>query len=215
MSSSSESEFSPFHSSVNRIPSIRRLTRGLRISGDQGYLSDHPAQPQSEISKDALSGSISVSITVETPLILGEQEKEASDITNSKRKPRTSIIRPIVVNDEVYVPPTSIKGMISSAYEAVTNSRYRVFGKHNSPLTYRIDPATSTSLMPVRILRTPRGETVVELLDGSHCNKSEILNDERSIPVITAASLYDGTTEGITLSAATNPQKAHRPIPGS
>lgn len=215
MSANTESEFGPFHSSVNKIPSTRRTTRSLSLSNNLNYLSDHAAQPQSEISKDALSGSISVAITTETPLILGEQERENPNKKISKQKRCTNIIRPITVDDELYVPPTSIKGMISSAYEAVTNSRYRLFGKYDSPLTYRIDPATSTSLMPVRVLRTPQGETFVELLDGSHYYKNEISDGERIIPVVTAASLYNGTTEGITLKATTKSQKANRPTPGS
>jgi hypothetical protein len=38
-----------------------------------------------------------------------------------------------------YIPSTALKGMLSSAYEAITNSRYRVFKKtqHNQRLGYR------------------------------------------------------------------------------
>jgi len=56
-----------------------------------------------------------------------------------------------------------IKGMISNAYERLTASRFRVFGEHNTTLTYRADPAAALGLVPVRLddnydLGTHRGK---------------------------------------------------------
>lgn len=45
-----------------------------------------------------------------------------------------------------HIPATALKGMISSAYECITNSRFRVFSKeHENPLTYRSDRVRKVS----------------------------------------------------------------------
>lgn len=214
MSNTNANQFTPFHSSVNRIPSSRVETAKQSKRSDSEYLSDHSPQELSEIRQDTLSGSISVELTVETPLIIGEQRPQEDQKRNSEDKPRVKTISPITVNNEVYVPPTSIKGMISSAYEAVTNSRFRLFGKYDKPLTYRFDPATAARLTPVRIGKTSGGKVLIQLLDGSSSRNKQIFRGEPPVPVVMSASLYDDSTEGITFSENTNHQQSHFPSPG-
>lgn len=215
MSDTNNRDFTEFHSSVNRIPAIRYDTTHRSESDNSDYLSDHAPQTLSEIRQDTLSGSISVQLTVETPLILGEQQPK----TNQAQKPEdercTKIITPVDANDELYIPPTSIKGMISNAYEAVTNSRFRLFGQHNKPLTYRIDPATSAKLVPVRIQRTSKKNTFIQLLDGSSSSDTEFQRNNPTTPLAMAASLYDGSTPGISLTEPSQTTHNHRPIPGN
>lgn len=216
MSTSNSYEFTPFHSSVNRIPSIRAHTSKLSPSHELHFLRDQTPEPISEINQEQLSGSISVRATVETPLITGSQQRPKTQTTKSGNTREITTIRPYIVDDKTFIPPTMFKGMLSNAFEALTNSRYRIFDEHNAPLTYRIDPATSASLMPVRINHSDSGEVFIDLLDGSHSHRNSISDTNREIPVVLAASLYDGTTSGITLMEHHPQSSRHsRPLPGS
>lgn len=97
MSNTNANQFTPFHSSVNRIPSSRVETAKQSKRDDSEYLSDHSPQELSEIRQDTLSGSISVELTVETPLIIGEQRPQEDQKRNSEDKPRVKTISPITV----------------------------------------------------------------------------------------------------------------------
>lgn len=73
-----------------------------------------------------------------------------------------------------------IKGMISNAYERLTASRFRVFGDHNTTLTYRADPAAALGLVPVRLddnydLGTHRGKL---LYGPEHALYAKLLTHE-------------------------------------
>lgn len=146
MSTSNSYEFTPFHSSVNRIPSIRAQTIKLSPSHKWYFLRDQTPEPISEISQEQISGSISVRATVETPLITGSQERAKTQTIKSGNTREITTIRPYIVDDRTFISSTMFKGMISNAFEALTNSRYRIFDEHDAPLTYRIDPATSVAL---------------------------------------------------------------------
>lgn len=91
------------------------------------------------------SGKISVTLTTKTPLLI----PDAANLTE-KDGHKTYDIR--MVNGKPYLPPTSIKGMLRSAYEAVTNSRLSIFSKkHESRLFYRMGAGDGLSLVPARI----------------------------------------------------------------
>lgn len=215
MSTSNSYEFTPFHSSVNKIPSIRAQTSKLSPAHKLHFLRDQTPEPISEISQEQLSGSISVRATVETPLITGNQQRAKTLTTKSGNTREISTIGPCIVDDRTFISPTMFKGMLSNAFEALTNSRYRIFDEHNVPLTYRIDPATSASLMPVRINHSDSGEVFIDLLDGSHSHRNSVPEANRDIPIALPASLYDGTTSGITLREHPQASRHSRPTPGS
>ena len=215
MSTSNSYEFTPFHSSVNRIPSIRAQTSKLSPSHRLRFLRDQTPEPISEISQEQLSGSISVRATVETPLITGSQQRAKTQSSKSGSTRQITTIRPYMVNNKTFISPTMFKGMISNAFEALTNSRYRIFDKHNAPLTYRIDPTTSVSLMPVRVTHSDTGEAFIDLLDGSHSHRNSVFEANREVPIALAASLYDGTTSGITLEEHPQASRHSRPMPGA
>jgi len=108
-----------------------------------------------------------------TALIFGNQKK-------SKGKP-TEISIPIdPTTGNPFISPTMIKGMISNAYERLTASRFRVFGDHNTTLTYRADPAAALGLVPVRLddnydLGTHRGKL---LYGPEHALYAKLLTHE-------------------------------------
>ena len=189
MSDTNANEFTSFHSSVNRIPSIRTRTSKIPKSHKWGFLGDQTPDPISEVTHEQLSGSISVTATVETPLIIGSVQRTKTQATKSNPSREIKTLSPHIVDDKTFIPPTMFKGMLSNAFEALTNSRYRMFDPHNTPLTYRIDPATSTSLMPVRIVHSENEQTTIEILDGSHSYRNYVADGNREIPITLPASL--------------------------
>jgi CRISPR-associated protein (TIGR03986 family) len=65
-----------------------------------------------------------------------------------------------------YLPPTSVKGMLRVAYEAVTNSRLAVFAGHKDRLADRMPARDGLTLVPARIVVVAGVETI-DLLPGN------------------------------------------------
>lgn len=170
-------DFQPFHSAVNRIPVPRDKTIGSARRGalSRDLFGEHAAPTLDHLREDTCSGSIDLCMTVHTPLVFGEQHE------NDVSLPRDA-------EENVVLPPTMVKGMVSRAYEILTASRFRVFDGHAEPLTYRADPAMVNGLVPGRILRTSfttsdgqeHARYEVEILDGeSECNGEPKKNGAR------------------------------------
>ena len=120
------------------------------------FLSDRLPTPLDHLGIDTYSGSLRLTVEVMTALIFGNQNK-------SKGKPAEISVPIDPTTGHPFISPTMIKGMISNAYERLTASRFRVFGEHNTTLTYRADPAAALGLVPVRLddnydLGTHRGK---------------------------------------------------------
>jgi len=168
-------DFEPFHSAVNRIPVLRESGERLANAGvlPQGLFKDYKAPGHDRLYADRWSGSIDLEMIVRTPLVFGQQT-----IEHEGGKERHFIDLPMD-GDNLVVPPTMVKGMISRAYETLTCSRFRVFGDaenrsgrrrikndHSELLTYRADPAAANNLLPGRVLEQENGGLAVEILDG-------------------------------------------------
>lgn len=189
-SNNQKPKYTSFHSSVNCIPiprtSIQRPVENSAKGGAQSgtvypnlpenitaFLSDKLPTPLDHLGIDTYSGSLRLTIEVMTALIFGNQKK-------SKGKP-TEISIPIdPTTGNPFISPTMIKGMISNAYERLTASRFRVFGDHNTTLTYRADPAAALGLVPVRLddnydLGTHRGKL---LYGPEHALYAKLLTHE-------------------------------------
>lgn len=108
------------------------------------FLSDRLPTPLDHLGIDTYSGSLRLTVEVMTALIFGNQNK-------SKGKPAEISVPIDPTTGHPFISPTMIKGMISNAYERLTASRFRVFGEHNTTLTYRADPAAALGLVPVRL----------------------------------------------------------------
>jgi CRISPR-associated protein (TIGR03986 family) len=130
-----------FHNPYNFIPAIPR-----------GHLSaDHPLGDSTPVGHgiyhpDRWSGTIAVELTTMTPLLIPDAAK--AEGINDEHK-----IYPIRVGPDgrPYLPPTSIKGMLRAAYEAITNSRLSIFEKHSDRLFYRMTAADGLSLIPAMV----------------------------------------------------------------
>ena len=94
---------------------------------------------------DNWSGRISVELTTVTPLLIPDQSAEDSNGHKSFGIRTDDAGAP-------YLPPTSLKGALRAAYEAVTNSRMGVWSKsHDLRLAFRLPADSALGLIPVRI----------------------------------------------------------------
>lgn len=150
-----------FHNPYNFVPALPRPTETL------GELGDHEPSGHDRFIADKLSGKLSVKMTVETPLLLldtakVEVEKYGQKATDIHKK------FPVRVgaNGKPEINPTAIKGMLRSAYEAVTNSRLSVFQKHDERLAFRMDAKEGIYIVPARIERQGDNQQIV-LCPGS------------------------------------------------
>lgn len=168
--------FTPFHSAVNRIPVLRESACKLASRGvfpsdlfcDGRASSDKRAVGHDHLDPKRWSGSIDLEMTVRTPLVFGEQTT-----TGEGRDERHFVDLPLDDDDNLVIPPTMVKGMVSRAFETLTCSRFRVFGgvadaaePHSELLTYRADPAAANELVPGRVCEGSDGGLAVEILDG-------------------------------------------------
>ncbi len=151
-----------FHNPYNFIPAIPR-DAVIGDLGDDEPVGHHTYHP------NRFSGVIRVRMTAHTPLLLPDaarmveydQDQPALGI---KREHKSYPVR-VDVEGKPYIPPTSIKGMLRSAYEAVTNSRMAVFAGHEDRLADRMPARDGLSLVPARIVVANGAETI-ELLPG-------------------------------------------------
>lgn len=108
--------------------------------------------------RDRWSGTIGVTLTTQTPLLIPDaataRDSDGHKYYDLRRTP----------DGKPYLPPTEIKGMLRTAYEIVTNSRYSVFVEHQDRLAYRIN-AKGVDLIPARVER--KGDKLyLRLMEG-------------------------------------------------
>jgi CRISPR-associated protein (TIGR03986 family) len=128
-----------FHNPYNFVPA---LPRG-QVTGELG---DCKPAGHGRYLPDKWTGRIAVNLTTVTPLLI----PDASEMTEDQNGHKTFPMR-IGADGKPYLPPTSLKGMLRSAYEAVTNSRLSVLEEHNQLLGYRLPAKTGIEMVPARI----------------------------------------------------------------
>ena len=149
-----------FHSAVNRIPRLPEKARTMDPRNAHDIYSIHAAATLDHLHLEHLSGYFDLELVAHSPLLIGEQTEDSA---------KNHWLKVQKVNGEPFISPTMIKGLLSTAYERITSSRFRIFDTdtHSAHLTYRTDPSQSLSLVPVRYT----GET-----DEQERLKFEILN---------------------------------------
>ncbi len=181
-----------FHSAVNRIPVLRRSAQYFVAEGalPKDVFDDGKAPGHDRLADEGWSGTIDLEMKVRTPLVFGNQYKEdaegnrikESDATERIPGSRNVIEVPMDGSGRPFVSPTMVKGMVSRAYETLTASRFRVFGEHRDPLTYRVDPSQANQLFPARVCRDEAGNLAVEILNGKgEKNEMALLVDSLNI----------------------------------
>lgn len=138
-----------FHNPYNFIPALPRenLDFGLKDGEPVGH--DH-------YHDNLWSGRIAVTLTTVTPLLIPDAAK-ATEVEGTADHYSYPLRR---VDGKPYLPPTSIKGMLRSAYEAVTNSRFSIFN-HPDRLAYRME---ARNYQPARVETNVEGKLVLKVL---------------------------------------------------
>ncbi|MFO0878144.1 MAG: TIGR03986 family CRISPR-associated RAMP protein [Gemmataceae bacterium] len=143
-----------FHNPYNFVPAPPRKVNHPEL-GDRKPVGHH------RYHADRVSGVIRVTMTVKTPLLL----PDAGAAINGKDDHKTFPDR-LDADGKPLVAPTGIKGMLRSAYEAVTNSRMAVFAEHGERLADRMPARDGLALVPARIVAS-NGSEAIELLPGN------------------------------------------------
>ena len=128
-----------FHNPYNFVPAIPRKSA-------TGELADREPIGHDRYYPNHLSGKLTVKMTVETPLVVLDTARMTYESTN---KHKSYPVR--IENGKPFINPTAVKGMLRSAYEAVTNSRMSVFTKHEDRLAFRPEAGQGAFVVPVRI----------------------------------------------------------------
>ncbi len=183
-------DFQPFHCAANRIPVLRYSTRRLaeRRPNLWDITGDGPIAGHDHLQPGRYSGTMELEMTVCSPLVTGEQSTEK--ISSGSREQHYVDVK--YVDGKVFISPTAIKGMLSRAYEHFTASRFRVFGEHKEPLTYRGDAASALNLVPIRVVAlNADGSFEAELLRGDTLVSADYKEGKHTYPTMRAAALQD------------------------
>lgn len=108
------------------------------------------------LQKDLWTGHLPIKLTTVTPLVLPKTEGEERLSTEHQTYDTLD-----------HLPESSLRGMLRSAYEAVTNSRYGCF-RNDDRLAYRMRPQEALKLIPAVIENgNGAGELVARLCPGT------------------------------------------------
>ncbi len=116
-----------------------------KFAGDFNPL-EHPCGKEynldhATLKDDLWTGHIPIKLTTVTPLVLLKDDGRERKATDPQKYD---------VHDRI--PESSLRGMLRSAYETVTNSRYACFGRdHEKRLAYRMDTREALQLVPTII----------------------------------------------------------------
>ena len=150
-----------YHNPYNFIPAPQRH----QVTGELG---DRPPTGHHRYHERHYSGRIGVRLEVVTPLLLPDAAHAQADQQDHRRYP----VR-LGLDGRPYLPPTSVKGMLRAAYEAVTNSRLGVFTGHDARLGYRAATGSGATAIPAQVtadgnhIKLFLGTRTIENLDDS------------------------------------------------
>ncbi len=130
-----------FHNPYNFIPAPPR-------NMSDPDLGDHKPVWQDRFYADRITGRIRVQMEAATPLLVPDPYTCREDETDHKTF--RLLLDP---EGKPLIPSSSIRGMLRSAYEAVTNSRFGRFPQrdHAKRLAYRMEAREGLQLIPARI----------------------------------------------------------------
>ncbi len=140
-----------FHNPYNFVPALPR-------NNVTGELGDRSPISHDRYAADHWSGHLQIKLVTQTPLIIPAASPSLSE---DKHKHPTYGIRQLT-DKHPYLPPTSIKGMLRSSYEMITNSRLSIFAGHVDRLAYR-SPATDQNIYPA-IVEVNHDKKVLKIL---------------------------------------------------
>ena len=130
-----------FHNPYNFVPLTPR-------EGMAGELGDGPPKSHDRYHSDAYTGNVVVKMTTVTPLLLPDTRPGEVQEDDSRHK----TYNVLQLGGQPYLPSSSVRGMLRSAYEAATNSRLGVFAGHDRRLGMRLRASSGLALVPARVI---------------------------------------------------------------
>ena len=130
-----------WHHAYNGVPT----TRKHRKNGKNGLGGDYTPVRHDHLLPNGLSGELHVSIKVASPTVPGQRTAKGQVVVSS----RSGAVGGAMDWEDATIPATTLKGVLSSAYEAVTASRMRVFSGNDHVLTHRRTSQEAAILYPV------------------------------------------------------------------
>jgi CRISPR-associated protein (TIGR03986 family) len=176
-----------FHNPYNFVPAPPR------INGNND-LDDKLPVSQDCFHKGLFTGRITVGMETTTPLLLPDTAN-----VHEQNGHKTFDIR-VDENGLPSIPASSVRGMLRTAYEIITNSRFQSF-QHKERLAFRMNPREAVKLIPARIETNPKGDLEFKLLTG----KSTIKPDGSPGGAMYAAWLHRYQNGHLSPSALTYP----------
>ena len=166
---------SEFHNPYNFIPALPpKKDEELGQQSPVGHDRYH---------NDKWSGRITIRITAKTPIIIPDTTKMETGEDYKKHNPDTKI--EMTDDHKIFevrkdasgkplLPVTSLKGILRSSYEAITNSRLSVFKDHETPPARRMAVGNGAAMVPTRVIENENNKLSLELLLGNNSNPPEI-----------------------------------------
>lgn len=112
------------------------------------------------------TGRLKCRLTVQTPTFISDSHAvEVKTVRENGKKKEHSIYRFFEYNDEPALPASSLRGMLRSVFEAVTNSCFSVFAGHKR-LSYHLPPHEALKLIPARVIHE-NGKWYLDILNGT------------------------------------------------
>jgi CRISPR-associated protein (TIGR03986 family) len=156
----------------------------------QGPLADAEPSGHARYEDDHMSGSLTFSMDVRTPLLVPDRwDQDASEHRS---------FGVLTTDGAPVIHGASIKGALRSAFELVTGSRVPVAHQWKSPVARRLEAASAIELIPVRI---------VAAADGEGLEAELLLGDIGS--AISSSGLKSSVKKGARLPAALLPAYGH------
>ncbi|RAL20665.1 TIGR03986 family CRISPR-associated RAMP protein [Lujinxingia litoralis] len=129
-----------FHNPYNFVPAPPRDTLDPELG-------DHPPVSQDSFEPALYTGRIGIRLVAKTPLLV-------PDIENAQESPNGHKTFPLLLSTDgkPSIPASGIRGMLRSAYEAITNSRFGTFSNElRSRLAFRMNASDGLRLIPARV----------------------------------------------------------------
>ena len=160
---STEDEHDCFHNPYTFIPTSPRPLENIvgEFAGDFDPLDDKRGLDHASLKDHLWTGHIPIKLTTVTPLVLLKDDGRKRDPTKPTKHQTYDV--------HSRIPESSLRGILRSAYEVVTNSRYACFGReHKEKLAYRMDPEEAAILIPAIIKNGDQpGKLVAQLCTGT------------------------------------------------
>lgn len=185
-----------WHHAYNGVPTVRASRTGTSKNPRATFFDDAPPPPRDHIPPQSLSGWIRLELTVATPTVPGHQDPSGRIVVASLNGNNWGAQSWA----DATIPATSLKGVLSSAYEAVTESRLRVFREHDHVLTYRRSAREGQTLYPVLLTKEESGTWSARVMLGKNPRPTTPAQWDRPPSCVCAAALPDSEQSAVRIA---------------